>query len=339
MALTTHYFGKPFVYPLGSVIGRRLERGQEWDSFLQAILPVLVEEEEPTICEVGSNIGASLMQVLAAKPRARVLAFEPSDHFRSYLLRNIGFAGVSDRVRVYPYLAGSEAGAKELFHNASTASAVIGSYEGPELSGTQLVETVTLDAILAGERVHFIKVDTDGFEFEVLQGATSTLREWRPSLHLEFSTLLIPEPLRNLAWLQRLGYKRLLCLTPLGDFIGVTEDPSQAVKWAQDGEALYCDIVTCFEGSEAEARLLSTRHLLSLRLRARKERFRRRRFRLRRGIDRQRRHPKIKRVPREIKRLRRGVAYRLVANRRGDRRLWWRMIRSLWRAMFPSHKQ
>ena len=251
-----YYLDKPFVYPSDSLIGRFLELGRGWDSFLAKVIPVLVEEEEPTICEVGSNIGASLMQILAAKPRARVAVFEPSDRFRPYLLRNIEFARALDRVRVYPYLVGREAGVKKLYANTTTASTVGSDYSDYESRGEQLVEVVTLDGLVSGEQVHFIKIDTDGFEFEVLRGAVNTLKAYRPSLHFEFAPYLLSEPSQNLLmWLQGLNYKRFLCLTPIGEFIGLTEDPFEAVAWAQASEHRFCDVVTCAKGSRAEAQM------------------------------------------------------------------------------------
>lgn len=339
--MQTSYLGKPFVYPPKSSIGKRLGRGEEWDWFLRTVLPALIKEREPTICEVGSNIGASLMQILAAKPRARVLAFEPVDHFRSHLLRNIELAGASDRVRVYPNLVGREPGAeKKLYLGFSTASA-IDSYGGmpKKLWGEQVAEMITLDAVLAGERVHFIKVDADGLDLEVLRGAENALKAWKPSLHFEYATTLIPEPVQNLAWLQGLGYKRLLCLTQRGKPIGITEDPSEAAKWAQ--AIGYCDIVTCPEGSEAEARLLSRRLLLTLkahalrhqtaqlathlklstyRLAGRKaNRLRRKTARLGRKAARLRR--KTARLRLKVSHLRRRSTHRLIAKLRKVSRL------------------
>ncbi len=354
--MQTSYLGKPFVYPPKSSIGKRLGRGEEWDWFLRTVLLALVKEKEPTICEVGSNIGASLMQILAAKPRARVLAFEPADHFRSHLLRNIELAGASDRVRVYPNLVGREPGTEKLYYGFSTASAIgVRNYRGRghRLWGEQVVGMITLDAVLAGERVHFIKVDVDGLDFEVLRGAENALKAWKPSLHFEFATFLIPEPVQNLAWLQGLGYKRLLCLTQRGKPIGITEDPSEAAKWAQD--IGYCDIVTCPEGSEAEARLLSRKLLLTLRaqalrhqmaqlpaqlkmstyrlagrkaarLRRKAARLRRKAARLRRKAARLRRKAvrlrrKAARSARKLTRLRRRITHRLIAKLRGVSRL------------------
>lgn len=238
-----YYLGRPFVYPTESLIGRFLERGRGWDNVLQTLLKALVPEENPVICEIGSNIGASLMQILAAKPGARVLAFEPSDRFRPYLLRNLDLAGATGSVEIYPWAVGKEPDTAMLYNNTSSASAVSRGYGDHEPRGEQEIQVVKLDDVLDG-RVDFVKIDTDGFEFEALRGAETILRDNRPALSFEFTPYLIPSPVDGLTWLSNLGYERYLCLTPRGEPIGVTGDPDQAVAWTNDD---YCDIVACHE--------------------------------------------------------------------------------------------
>jgi hypothetical protein len=129
------YLGRPFICPRDSLIGEFIGRGKEWDAVLRRIVSVLVPGEEPTICEVGSNIGASLLQMLAAKPDARVVAFEPSARFRLFLEANLGLAGFS-HAEVLPLLAGRRAGSMWLYNNASSASVVSTYYDGRTICRT-----------------------------------------------------------------------------------------------------------------------------------------------------------------------------------------------------------
>lgn len=249
------YLGNPFEYPEDNLIGRFLEDGRGWDSFLRVALPILVEEDEPVICEDGSNIGASLMQMLAAKPKGRFYAFEPSLRFRPYLLRNVHLAGAEGRVEVRPWFLGTRRGRGILYVSASSASGVGADLDPQKRRGTQTVSVRTLDSELGGERVNFLKVDTDGYEFEVLRGAEGILKQCRPAMHFEFATYLIPQPLSGLRWLGGLGYRRFIALTALGGFIGATTDPEQVVEWAEGTKHGYCDIITAAEGTTAEGNL------------------------------------------------------------------------------------
>jgi FkbM family methyltransferase len=48
--------------------------------------------------------------------------------------------------------------------------------------GKDMVKTVSLDKVLHGRRVTFIKLDVEGAELEALKGAKSTIQKWRPRL-------------------------------------------------------------------------------------------------------------------------------------------------------------
>lgn len=110
----------------------------------------------------------------------------------------------------------------------------------------------TLDEVLQGP-VDFIKVDTDGFDFEVLRGGEATIRRDRPILYFELAVDLLPAPRTDLSWLQSLGYRQLMCVTQRDKLIGITKDSEQAIAWANASG--HCDVLVCPEGSPSEARL------------------------------------------------------------------------------------
>ncbi len=270
----TLYLGRPFVYPSDSKIGEAIGGGGEWDAGLRTIVAELLSEtDEPTICDVGANIGASLLQMLAAKPSARVVAFEPSGRFRFFLERNLELAGF-DRVEVWPLLVGKEPGSRWLYSNDTTATVLTERLpDGYEARGKQFVDMTTLDELFRDRKaVDFIKIDTDGFDFEVLRGAEGILKRDRPVLRFEVAPILpaSPEPAPpeeadwaaawaaagdDLAWLQSMGYRRLVCSSPTGGLVETTEDPAQAVRWAQEVECPHFDVLTSPKGSPSEARL------------------------------------------------------------------------------------
>ena len=107
-------------------------------------------------------------------------------------------------------------------------------------------------------RTSLIKVDTDGYDMEVLRGAGAVLREDRPVVYFELEPRLLHQaPDVDLAWLQSLGYRRLACLDASGQYIGITDDPGKAIMWASAPSAKgYCDVICCAEGTEREDRLL-----------------------------------------------------------------------------------
>lgn len=138
-----------------------------------------------TFIDIGANIG--LYSMLAAKlvgQHGRVLSFEPnSENCRLILLsmqRN-GFQNVT----LFPLALGDEAG-HVLF------STHIGS-NGGLIPDTDLVrDTCTVVPMLrlddlVSSRVHCIKVDVEGAEGRVMQGAQWLIEEHRPIVTSEFS--------------------------------------------------------------------------------------------------------------------------------------------------------
>lgn len=249
-----NFRGLPFLYPAGSSIGDLAARGCEWDAVLRDIVSILLPQPDPVICDVGSNIGASFRQMHSAKPGARFLVFEPSARFRPFLEANIQLANAVD-VEVFLSAVSSEPGTIKLYNGLTTGSVVItrGAVE------EQVVEMITLDAVLAGRKqpVHFIKIDTDGHDLQVLLGAAAILERHRPVVYFEHHPRLpgVPESmsdsLSDLAWLQRHGYREFICLSPHGTLLGVTQDAGEASRWC-DAHG-YGDILVCAEGSPAQS--------------------------------------------------------------------------------------
>jgi len=70
----------------------------------------------------------------------------------------------------------------------SLQSDVQGNIRGQRRVQAIKVPIVTIDQEIETERVgtpNFVKIDTEGFEYDVLQGMTQTLRDIRPALYIE----------------------------------------------------------------------------------------------------------------------------------------------------------
>lgn len=251
--LTTEYLGHPFEYPYDSFIGRHIANGGTWDDTVRIVADVFLPEHGAQICDVGSNIGASLLQIYAVRPDARVTAFEPSPRFAPLLERNLRHAGV-EHANLRRTFVGAAPGRVWLYNNESSASA-LDAYAGHLARGRELVEVETLDQVFESGAVHLIKTDTDGFDIDVFRGAVNLLREQAPVLFFELAPTLMKDPNFDLRWLQGHGYRDFVCLASgQGEgILGKTRDAGQAMRWASD--ASYCDVLVCRRDSRASARL------------------------------------------------------------------------------------
>ena len=142
---------------------------------LRKVLP-----PRPNIIDVGANIGIFSLRLLALKPGATVLAYEPLPSNFSVLHDNADLnPQVRDRLRVFQCaVSGKNESEQRIYFdpdkpNTPTAS-LIQSFAASNRKSVQ-VPTVSLDAIVeehALERIHLLKLDCEGSEFDILSGAS-----------------------------------------------------------------------------------------------------------------------------------------------------------------------
>jgi hypothetical protein len=123
-----------------------------------ALLTALIDDAEAFI-DIGANIGWYVC--LAATRGKRVLAFEPLPSNLRFLLRNLAYNGL-EQVELYPLALGAEPRMMKMYGGGPSASFFSG-WHGASAARFTLVPVTTLDTIV------------EGFEYEVLRGATATL--------------------------------------------------------------------------------------------------------------------------------------------------------------------
>lgn len=161
---------------LAILSGKQLEEyEQRWlHSFLS---------KEKTVVDVGANIGSWTM--LCARNAKAVYAFEPDPRNFIVLQKNIVTRNAK-HVRAYAAACGDKSGSVFLNINPRN-SGDHRCWESDPNRGKLCVPMVTLDEFLRNEPVDILKVDTQGYEVKVLQGAKNILARGNPMImFLEF---------------------------------------------------------------------------------------------------------------------------------------------------------
>jgi FkbM family methyltransferase len=140
--------------------------------------------------DIGANAG--VYSLLAAELGADVLALEPGSAARQLLERNIRVNGYDGRITVHPVAAGNDRRSSFLTTGTSVLNRVVDSAteamdpkrvsETPPIArptGVEAIEIVPLDDILSDRHAAVVKIDVEGFEREVLEGAVRMLSEHR----------------------------------------------------------------------------------------------------------------------------------------------------------------
>jgi FkbM family methyltransferase len=128
-----------------------------------------------SVCiDIGANIG--LYTCLAAARHKKVIVIEPLYLNLEVLYRNLVGNSLLD-VEVFPIGLSTSAGIKRLYGNNTGASFLPGWAGAPD-KWYEVVPVNTLDLIVNtrfdGQPL-LIKIDVEGFEYDVLEGATHTL--------------------------------------------------------------------------------------------------------------------------------------------------------------------
>ena len=140
--------------------------------------------------DVGANIGAFTIP-LAKKvtDTGKVVSFEPLPKLIHQVEKSLARNELSN-VSLINKACGAEVGTQDLYvqaENIGGSSLIKKTAGGEKISLT----VTTLDKELAAlEKIDLIKIDVEGYELEVLQGAECTLRKHHPALVIEFSPSL-----------------------------------------------------------------------------------------------------------------------------------------------------
>jgi len=165
------------------------------DSVLLSIRPFVAAD---AVClDVGANIGLYSLALATVAPQGKVYAFEPSPTTFDYLHHNVDCNGLAN-VESFKLALGDQAAGTVHFHDipfftAGSFAVEDGSFLTSDVLGSNYFEApaTTLDAFVAEkgiDRVDLIKIDVEGAELSVLDGARKTLSSMQPKVVLEFNS-------------------------------------------------------------------------------------------------------------------------------------------------------
>jgi FkbM family methyltransferase len=183
------FWGEPFQVHLPAGTDIYLTGGKSHDSELRLVRYLAaVLKPGGVVLDIGSHFGYfALLALRCVGDQGRVLALEPSQKTFEVLQANLGgFANAT----LLNLLAGAEDGQKTFCEFGGRHSEYSTVYPD-QFTGQRWYKTSkrhsysvpcrSVDSLVAGHGLtpSFIKIDTEGFELEVLQGAQRTLRQHR----------------------------------------------------------------------------------------------------------------------------------------------------------------
>ena len=204
-------------------IGRSLELYGEY-SELESALFTLVLQPGMVAIDAGANIGCFTV-IMAQKvgPNGLIVVIEAQRSIFQTLCANVALNGLAN-VQTIHAAAGAEAGSIivpriNYFEDGYYGDVELGGYDEGEPVPVAVLDELPLTAC------HLIKIDVEGMEGAVVEGAKETIGKFRPVLYLENDRKEKSKAL--VEQLMALDYRLFLHRPPLfnpGNFFANTED-------------------------------------------------------------------------------------------------------------------
>lgn len=211
---------KIFIDKNDEVVSQRLIENKNWDAFETKIFCQSLKVGD-VVVDVGAHIG--FYTLLAAKivgEAGKVYAFEPDSKNFSLLTKNVAANGYKNVILVNKAVSNKTGQAKLFIHPENTGDHRL--YSAGDSRVSKTIETVSLDDYFANssEKIDFIKLDIQGFEYQALSGSKKTISKQK---NLKMITEFWPYGLAKsgdsanklLSLLKELGFK-LFIIPELG---------------------------------------------------------------------------------------------------------------------------
>jgi FkbM family methyltransferase len=130
--------------------------------------------DEDLFIDVGANVGSYTILACSAIG-ARGVALEPVPSTYKRLVDNMRLNHLDEKVKCVNKGIGAEEGSIAFTSDSDTTNHAVAT--GEQHENTVIVEIVTLDSVLNYEYPSLIKIDVEGYETPVLEGAQKVLKE------------------------------------------------------------------------------------------------------------------------------------------------------------------
>tara|TARA_B110000444_G_scaffold38409_1_gene34043 strand:- start:1180 stop:2019 length:840 start_codon:yes stop_codon:yes gene_type:complete len=171
------------------------------------------------IFDVGCNIGINSILFNHFSSAKRIYLFEPNPDALSVAVENSILNGFSEKVRIFNYCISNQNNQIMKFYSVleGAAGSLYKDFSktAGDLKSSYDVKTKTIDKICEDENIipDFVKIDVEGHEFQVLEGASKTALNGKTQFLVEMhsSNLLSMEENSNkvIKWTIAMNYKTL----------------------------------------------------------------------------------------------------------------------------------
>lgn len=156
-----------------------------------------------TIIDIGANVGLMTLQFAKLVPKGKVISFEPTSYALERLKKNLSLnPELAERVEVINSFVSekSDANPDIVAYSSWKVNGERGTDDHPVHLGTpkpaEGVPSISLNDFVEQRNINkidFIKIDTDGHEYEVFKGADKAIAKCKPVIIFEIGLYVMDE--------------------------------------------------------------------------------------------------------------------------------------------------
>jgi len=198
---------------------------KEYDKFLPKIIENIKHNE--SIIDIGANVGDTLFRLVNINTKPNYYSIEGDEYFFKYLKKNKELLeeNIQYKVTLINELVGKNlvGNLTETFNPGSRS--LVESNEG--------TKTKTLDEIIINYKIvniKLIKVDVDGYDYNVLFSAMNEIKKNKPDLFFEYMNLNKVDYIELIEELFKIGYSNWTVLNNYGYIIFENKYHNDVIK-------------------------------------------------------------------------------------------------------------
>jgi len=171
-------------------------------------------KKDSVVIDAGANIGIFSLYAHQLEPTVDIYAFEPTSSVFQILEQNIKNNDLEKNISIHNLALGDVIGEKEILMNLSDPDGLgvgnslidSGCRSNIDKLNKQKIQITTIDNFVKNQhltKVDFIKIDTEGYEKQIIKGAIETIKNFHPVIacsgyHLKDDIIEIPKLLLSI---------------------------------------------------------------------------------------------------------------------------------------------
>ena len=194
VGLNTTRYGKMMYLTTDMFFSCCLEQGHIFEEELVETFLSNIIKKSNTILDIGAHCGSHSIMYSSINPACEIFAFEPQKVIFDLLKCNIALNNLHDRVHAFNIALGNKHCSASM-HNkcvdGDNTHIPLNNTHNFNFGGLQIglggdpIEIQTVDSLKFDKKIDFIKIDVEGFEDFVIDGALKTITKDRPVIFFE----------------------------------------------------------------------------------------------------------------------------------------------------------